>query len=153
MNSSEKESNEVWIRLCDALDKNSKTLDKNFNTLKQYKTSNRLENSELNKLGSKYTKCFENIRDGFSRIIFDNEKFHEAKNKYKNIRINIFNKTDDFIKNFNYKADYTMCSIAGLAGLEPTLSIIKISKNVAIANKESIICGWNLINKNLKLST
>ncbi len=82
-------------------------------------------------------------------IIFDNEKFHEAKNKYKNIRINIFNKTDDFIKNFNYKADYTMCSIAGLAGLEPTLSIIKISKNVAIANKESIICGWNLINKNL----
>ena len=28
--------------------------------------------------------------------------------------------------------------------------IIKHTKKIAIANKESIICGWNLINKELK---
>ena len=28
--------------------------------------------------------------------------------------------------------------------------IIKLPKKIAIANKESIICGWNLINKELK---
>ena len=43
-----------------------------------------------------------------------------------------------------------MSSISGLTGLEPTLKIIKKTKVIAIANKESIICGWNLINKELK---
>ena len=49
----------------------------------------------------------------------------------------------------NQKIDYTMCSIVGFYGLKPTLDIIRFSKVVAIANKESIICGWNLIKKNL----
>ena len=44
-----------------------------------------------------------------------------------------------------------MSAISGLSGLQPTLDIIKYSKNVAIANKESIICAWNLINKKLKI--
>ena len=35
-----------------------------------------------------------------------------------------------------------------LDGLEPTLNIIKKTK-IAIANKESIICAWNLIKKRL----
>ena len=43
-----------------------------------------------------------------------------------------------------------MSSISGLDGLIPTLEIIKFSKNIAIANKESIICGWSLIDKQLK---
>jgi len=43
-----------------------------------------------------------------------------------------------------------MSSISGLTGLEPTLKIIKKTKTIAIANKESIICGWDLINKELK---
>ena len=43
-----------------------------------------------------------------------------------------------------------MCSISGLAGLKPTLEAIKYSKTVGIANKESIICSWNIIKKKLK---
>ena len=43
-----------------------------------------------------------------------------------------------------------MSSISGLTGLEPTLKIIKKTKTIAIANKESIICGWDLIKKELK---
>ena len=42
-----------------------------------------------------------------------------------------------------------MNSIVGIDGLDPTLRIIKFTK-IAIANKESIICGWNLINNKLK---
>ena len=41
-------------------------------------------------------------------------------------------------------------AISGIEGLEPTLQIIKYSKNIALANKESIICGWNFISKELK---
>ena len=42
-----------------------------------------------------------------------------------------------------------MSSISGFEGLKPTLDIIKFTKTIAIANKESIICGWGLIKKNL----
>ena len=42
-----------------------------------------------------------------------------------------------------------MCAISGISGLEPLIDIIKITKNLAIANKESIICGWNLIQKKI----
>ena len=43
-----------------------------------------------------------------------------------------------------------MSSISGFDGLQPTIDIIKHTKLIAIANKESIICGWNLINDELK---
>ena len=43
-----------------------------------------------------------------------------------------------------------MSSITGLSGLEPTLKSIRFTKKILIANKEAIICGWNLINKELK---
>jgi 1-deoxy-D-xylulose-5-phosphate reductoisomerase len=42
-----------------------------------------------------------------------------------------------------------MSSISGLEGLVPTFKIIRYTKNIAIANKEAIICGWNLIKKEL----
>ena len=48
------------------------------------------------------------------------------------------------------KLDYTMSAIVGFAGLQPTLDAIKISKIVAIANKESIICAWELLYKQMK---
>tara|TARA_Y100000591_G_scaffold156529_1_gene134666 strand:+ start:9 stop:893 length:885 start_codon:yes stop_codon:yes gene_type:complete len=45
-----------------------------------------------------------------------------------------------------------MIGIIGFFGLRPTLDVIEITKKIAIANKESIICGWNLIKKKLKKS-
>ena len=47
----------------------------------------------------------------------------------------------------NQKLDYTMSAIVGLAGLQPTIDAVKISKTVAIANKETIICGWKILSK------
>ena len=40
--------------------------------------------------------------------------------------------------------------IPGIAGLFPTISMIKFSKKIIIANKESIICGWNQLEKKCK---
>tara|TARA_Y100001970_G_scaffold259480_1_gene340484 strand:+ start:8250 stop:9428 length:1179 start_codon:yes stop_codon:yes gene_type:complete len=76
--------------------------------------------------------------------------FNKIKKKFKKSKLKIFNNLDDFLKNNKLKIDYTMCAISGIEGLNPILNIIKHSKKVAIANKESIICGWNLINKELK---
>ena len=82
-------------------------------------------------------------------LVINKSSFSKAKKKYKKSNIKIFNNFNEIKKIFNKKIDYTMCAISGLAGLEPTLDSIKYSKKVAIANKESIICGWNLINEAL----
>ena len=81
-------------------------------------------------------------------LIINNKKYYSIlKRKLKNKKINIYNNFEYFYKKFNKKIDYTMCAISGLAGLKPTLDSIKFSKKIAIANKESIICAWNLIQK------
>ena len=83
-------------------------------------------------------------------IITNYESYLKIK-KYKYLKnIKIFNSFDQFKKIFKTKVDYTMSSITGIEGLKPTLEIIKYSKKIAIANKESIICGWGLIEKELK---
>ena len=83
-------------------------------------------------------------------IITDLISYQKAKSKIKNSKIKIFNNFDIFNKIFKKKNDLIMSSITGLDGLEPTLKSIKYTKNILIANKESIICGWNLIKKELK---
>jgi len=82
-------------------------------------------------------------------IINDKKSFKILKKKLKNRKINVYNNFDDFNLIFKKKVDYVMSSIIGLDGLEPTINIIKYTKKIAIANKEAIICGWNMINKEL----
>ena len=83
-------------------------------------------------------------------LVSNKKKFLKLKDKLKKSNIKIFNNFKDFNKIIKKKLDYTMCAISGLDGLNPTINIIKSTKNIAIANKESIICGWNLIDKELK---
>ena len=83
-------------------------------------------------------------------IVIDRKSFEKLNKKNKFGRFNIYNNFDSFNKIFNNKIDYTMSSIIGLDGLKPTLEIIKFTKKIVIANKESIVCGWNLIEKELK---
>ena len=81
-------------------------------------------------------------------VIFDEKTYQKIKKKNKSS-----------VKILNYKAyqtykfkksDISILAIPGIAGLEPTLNAIKISKKVLIANKESVICGWELIKKIVK---
>ena len=80
-------------------------------------------------------------------IITNDASYKILKKKCKKSKVNVFNDFNIFDKIFKKKIDYTMNSIVGFAGLKPTLEIIKFTKQIAIANKESIICGWNLIKK------
>ena len=82
-------------------------------------------------------------------IVTDKKQFLIAKKILKNKKINIFNNFNSLNKIFKKKVDYTMSSITGFEGLEPTLNMIKFSKKIAIANKEAIICAWSLIRKEM----
>ena len=83
-------------------------------------------------------------------IITDKKSYLLLLKLNKNKKINIHNNFDSVKKIITTKVDYCMCAISGLAGLQPTYRMIKYSKILAIANKESIICGWNLIQKEIK---
>ena len=81
-------------------------------------------------------------------ILIYNEKFYSIlKKRLKKYKIKIYCGNISLKKIISKKIDYTMCATTGIVGLKPTLDSIKISRVVAIANKESIICGWHLIEK------
>ena len=83
-------------------------------------------------------------------VINNFEEYTKAKIKYKNTKFRIYNNfqcLDVLLK--KQKIFYAMISLVGIDGLKPTLKIIKYCRNIAIANKESLICGWNLIKKKL----
>ena len=84
-------------------------------------------------------------------LIISNEySYNKIKKDKISKKISIYNNFNNFKKIFKKKVDYTMSSISGIQGLKPTIEIIKFTKKIAIANKESIICGWDLIQKELK---
>ena len=121
-----------------------------FNILKKDKSKFEIvlltANKNLNEL-IKQVKLFKvkNI------IISHNETYLKAKRILKKKKIKIYKDYNNFNLIFKKKKiDYVMSSITGLEGLSPTLKIIKFCKTIAIANKESIICAWNLISKELK---
>ena len=83
-------------------------------------------------------------------ILTNKDIFLKINKKKLSHKINIYNNFDIINKLFKKKIDYVMSSISGLEGLNPTLKIIKHTNIIAIANKEAIICGWNIIKKELK---
>tara|TARA_B100000963_G_scaffold324275_1_gene309675 strand:+ start:734 stop:1897 length:1164 start_codon:yes stop_codon:yes gene_type:complete len=83
-------------------------------------------------------------------IITNPKSFYKIKQDKYSKKTKIFNNFDELGKIFKKKIDYTMCSISGIQGLKPTIEIIRFTKKIAIANKEAIICGWDLIEKRLK---
>ncbi len=126
-------------------------------------------------IGKNLIKIIDNDKQKFTIILLSANKDYKSllkqakkykvknliitnKNSYKLLKketirknINIYNDFKNLNKIFKKRIDYTMSAISGLEGLIPTLNIIKYTKEIAIANKESIICGWNLISNQLKL--
>ena len=79
-------------------------------------------------------------------VISDPVIFKKTKKIFRRKKIIIFNNFTHFQKK-KFKFDITISAIVGIAGLEPTLNFTKISKKILIANKETVICGWDLIKK------
>ncbi len=120
-----------------------------LNILNKNKKSFKLELLSTNKNIKRIKKQIENFNVK-NVIIHDQKIFYENELFFKKKKINVFQNVTSFKKKYKNKLDYVMSSISGLSGLEPTLEIIHCTKRIAIANKESIICGWSLIKKKLK---
>ena len=81
-------------------------------------------------------------------IINDKNVFKKIKKLFKRTKVKIYN-NHNFLKK-EKKADITVSAIPGIAGLLPTIQYAKKSKKILLANKESVICGWRILNKVLK---
>ena len=84
-------------------------------------------------------------------ILIKNESLLEKTKKLVNKKkIKVFSGNVPLKKIYSGKIDFTMSAVVGIAGLQPTVDAIKVSKTVALANKESIICGWDILSKFVK---
>ena len=97
---------------------------------------------------SNYLKILNQINIFKPKIVIINNlsvylKIKKLNKLNKLIVLNNFFLIEKYIK----KVDITVSAIPGIAGLEPTLTFIKLSKKILLANKESIVCGWKLIKK------
>ena len=84
-------------------------------------------------------------------IVNDPKIYQKVKNRFKKYKTEIINKINSKQKIFN-KSDISVAAIPGIAGLYPTIEIVKKSKKVLIANKESVVCGWDIIKKCAKIN-
>ncbi len=81
-------------------------------------------------------------------IITNKIVFNKIKKKFFRNKIKILNTFESL--DIKKKSDITICAIPGIEGLKPTMFLVKLSKKILIANKESIICGWQLLKKEIK---
>ena len=99
-----------------------------------------------------YKKLTQQAKEFKVKNILIKNKFFYKKTKeiLRKKKTKVYTGDVPISKIISKKIDYTMAAIVGIAGLQPTIDAIKISKTVALANKESIICGWDILSKFVK---
>jgi len=83
-------------------------------------------------------------------IIYNNNFYLKVKNSLRKNKTKVYFGNISLNKIIKKRIDYTMAAVVGIAGLQPTIDALKISRTVAIANKETIICGWDVLSKFIK---
>ena len=90
------------------------------------------------------------VRYKVKNVIIENyNSYIKYKDLFKKKKINLHLGISFLKKIVKKKVDYCINSISGISGLEPTIQSIPLTKNILIANKESIITGWSIIKKKL----
>ena len=112
---------------------------------KAYKIILLTAKKNIKKLYSQAVKF--NVKDV---IIEDKKSYNTFKRKFRDKNIRLHFSLKNINKILKKRVSYCINSISGIDGLYPTLKMIPLTQNILIANKESIICGWNFIERKLK---
>ena len=99
-----------------------------------------------------YKKLIQQAKEfNVKNVIIKNKSLYlKVRNSLKKTKTKVYTGDISITNIISGKLDYTMSAIVGVAGLQPTVDAIEISKTVAIANKETIICGWEILSKHIK---
>ena len=79
--------------------------------------------------------------------IFREDKAEELKNLLAGTDIKVLCGAEGLKQTARLKADKTLNSVVGMVGLEPTLEAIDAGNDIALANKETLVAGGDLVMK------
>lgn len=83
--------------------------------------------------------------------VMNSEKAEELKKRVKDIDVKVTTGMEGLIEAATYEGtDTVVNSVVGNIGLVPTVSAIKAKKNIALANKETLVTSGELVMKLLK---
>lgn len=78
--------------------------------------------------------------------VFNEEKGEILREKLKDTHIEVFTGIDGLIKASTVsEADTILTAVVGMIGLKPTIEAIKAGKNIALANKETLVCAGEIV--------
>ena len=80
-------------------------------------------------------------------VVYDEEKAKELKIKIADTSTKVLSGMDGLFAICHDDADLLVNSVVGMVGLAPTLEAIKAKKNIAFANKETLVAGGELVMK------
>ena len=81
-------------------------------------------------------------------VVTNESKYKEVNNALFDLGIKVFsgeNSLEEVVENENI--DVVLTSLVGYSGLKPTIRAIKSGKNIALANKETLVVAGDLITK------
>ncbi|MBR6741796.1 MAG: 1-deoxy-D-xylulose-5-phosphate reductoisomerase, partial [Clostridia bacterium] len=78
--------------------------------------------------------------------VFDESKANDLKIKLADTDIKVFGGEYGVCEVAGMQADVALNSIVGIAGLKPTLAAIESGKDIALANKETLVTGGDIVN-------
>ena len=79
--------------------------------------------------------------------VFNESKAQELKIKLADTDIKVLSGIDGVCEVARLEADVALNSIVGIAGLRPTLAAIESGKDIALANKETLVTGGDIVNR------
>ena len=94
----------------------------------------------------KFNLVFLSAHTNFKKLIKQQKKYRPKKIILTGNNKNFNNKITDkefLFYNYKKKIDYTISGVSGYDAVDLNFKLLKISKNLLIANKETIICGGN----------
>lgn len=82
--------------------------------------------------------------------VFNKEKAKDLKIKLADTDIKVLSGDEGVCEVAGGKGDTVINAIVGIAGLKPTLSAIESGKTIALANKETLVTGGEIVKKKAK---
>jgi 1-deoxy-D-xylulose-5-phosphate reductoisomerase len=78
-------------------------------------------------------------------VIGDEELYTELKAELADTSIQVAAGKEALLLAAALEADLLIAAVVGIAGLAPTLAAVKAGTHIALANKEALVCGGNIV--------
>ena len=79
-------------------------------------------------------------------VVFDEQKAAEFKLNVRDTSVKVLSGMDGLIEAAQLpQADLVLNSVVGMVGLKPTIAAAQAKKNIALANKETLVAGGDLV--------